>query len=134
LHRITDGTKYEGVSAFADWVCSNTGCVVLDSSYENCDYEEGNGEPTFLWTKHNVDVLTEQWPKVQEIRGKIDQTVERLEADQIGRFRELIDFLLKSEPVKTKKIRKRGYYEPLEHHCELDQDNGEEEDDDDGTE
>jgi hypothetical protein len=67
---------------------------------------------------------------VQEIRGKIDQIVEWLEADPIGRFRELLDFLLKSEPVKTKKRRKRGYYEPFEHHCELDQDNGEEEDDD----
>ena len=130
LHRITDGTKFDGVGVFADWACSSTGCVVLDSSYENCDYEEGSGEPTFLWTKHNVDILTEQWPKVQEIRGKIDQIVEWLEADPIGRFRELLDFLLKSEPVKTKKRRKRGYYEPFEHHCGLDQDNGEEEDDD----
>ena len=130
LHRMTDGTRFDAVGAFADWVCSSTGCVVLDSSYENCDYEEGSGEPTFLWTKHNVDILTEQWPRVQEIRGKIDQIVEWLEADPIGRFRELLDFLLKTEPVKTRKKRKRRYYEPFEHHCELDQDNGEEEDDD----
>jgi hypothetical protein len=130
LHRITDGTKYDGVGAFADWACSNTGCVVLDSSYENCDYEEGSGEPTFLWTKRNVDILTSEWPRVQEIRGKIDHIVEWLEADPIGRFRELLEFLLKTEPAKTRKRRKRGYYDPFEHHCELDQDNGEEEDDD----
>ena len=130
LHRMTDGTKYDGAGTFADWACSSTGCVVLDSSYENCDYEEGSGEPTFLWTKHNIDILTEQWPRVQEIRGKIDHLVEWLERDQITHFRELLDFLLKTEPIKTKKRRKRGYYDPFEHHCELDQDTGEEEDDD----
>jgi len=127
LHRITDGTKYDGVGAFADWACSTTGCVVLDSSYENCDYEEGSGEPTFLWTKHNVDILTSEWPKVQEIRGKIDHIVEWLEQDQISRFRELLDFLLKSELVKKK--RNRACYDPFAHHCALDQDTGEEEED-----
>jgi hypothetical protein len=130
LHRMTDGTKYDGVGAFADWACSDTGCIVLDSSYENCDYEEGSGEPTFLWTKHNVDILTEQWPRVQEIRGKIDHLVEWLEQDQIAHFREFLDFLLKSERVKTKKRRKRRYCDTFEHHCTLDQDTGEEEDDD----
>ena len=130
LHRMTDGTKYDGAGAFADWACSSTGCVVLDSSYENCDYEEGGGEPTFLWTKHNVDILTEQWPRVQEIRGKIDHLVEWLERDQILHFRELLDFLLKPEPIKSKKKSKRTYGAPFEHHCELDQDTGEEADDD----
>jgi hypothetical protein len=130
LHRITDGTKYDGVGAFADWACSSTGCVVLDSSYENCDYEEGSGEPTFLWTKHNVDILTSEWPKVQEIRGKIDHIVEWLEAEPIGRFSELLDFLCKSEPIKPKKKRKRTYGAPFAHHCVLDQDAGEEDTDD----
>ena len=128
LHRMTDGTRYDGAGAFADWVCSSTGCVVLDSSYENCDYEEGSGEPTFLWTKHNVDILTSEWPRVQEIRGKIDRMVEWLEAEPEGHFQELLDFLLKFKP-KTRKKRKHGY-DPFEHHCELDQDTSEEEDDD----
>jgi len=130
LHRITDGTKYDGVGAFADWACSDTGCVVLDSSYENCDYEEGSGEPTFIWTKNNVDILTSEWPKVQEIRGKIDHVVEWLEGESIGHFRELLDFLCKSKPIKPKKKRKRTYGAPFEHHCELDQYNCEEENDD----
>jgi hypothetical protein len=131
LHHMTDGTKYDGVGAFADWGCSSTGCVVLDSSYENCDYEEGSGDPTFLWTKHNVDILTSEWPKVQEIRGKIDRMVEWLEAEPIGHFREILEFLLKAELAKTKKKRKRGYYDPFDHHCALDQDSGEEEEDND---
>ena len=134
LHRMTDGTKYDGVGAFADWACSSTGCVVLDSNYENCDYEEGSGEPTFLWTKHNVDILTSEWPRVQEIRGKIDQIVEWLEADYIGHFKELLDFLLKTKHINTKKKIKSTYGAPFEHHCALDQDTGEEEDDDRGDE
>jgi hypothetical protein len=129
LHRMTDGTKYDGAGAFADWAYSSTGCVMMDSSYENCDYEEGSAEPTFLWTKHNVDILTSEWPKVQEIRGKIDHLVEWLETESIGHFNELLDFLLKSKP-KTRKRGKRMYYDPFEHHCELDLDTGEEEEDD----
>jgi hypothetical protein len=127
---MTDETKYDGVGAFADWACSSTGCVVLDSSYENCDYEEGSGEPTFLWTKRNVDILTSEWPKVQEIRGKIDRKVEWLEQDQINHFSELLDFLLKAKQVKPKRRRKRCDYDPFEHHCALDQDTGEEQEDD----
>jgi len=129
LHRMTDGSNYDGVGAFADWACSSTGCVVLDSSYENCGYEEGGGEPTFLWTKRNVDLLTGEWPKVQEIRGKIDHIVEWLEAEPEGHFRELLDFLLEAEPAKTKKSRKREYYDPFAHHCALDQFTGEEDND-----
>ena len=83
-----------------------------------------------LWTKHNVDILTEQWTRVQEIRRKIDRIVEWLERDQIAHFREILDFLLKSEPVKTKRKSKRACYDPFEHHCALDQDTGEEENDD----
>jgi hypothetical protein len=56
--------------------------------------------------------------------------VEWLEAEPIGHFRELLDFLLKSKP-KTRKRGKRTYYDPFEHHCELDQDTGEEKEDDD---
>jgi hypothetical protein len=56
--------------------------------------------------------------------------VEWLEADSIGHFRELLDFLCKSKPIKPKKKRKRTYGAPFEHHCELDQDAGEEEDND----
>jgi len=129
LHRITDGTKYDGVGAFADWACSSTGCVMLDSSYENCDYEEGSGEPTFLWTKRNVDILTEQWPKVQEIRGKIDHIVEWLEAEPEGHFQELLDLLLAIKTIKTK--RKHPDYDHFDHHCALDQYTGNEEDADD---
>jgi hypothetical protein len=67
---------------------------------------------------------------VQEIRGKIDRMVDCLEVEPEGHFRELLDFLLKSESNGSRKKRKRGYYDPFEHHFALDQDTGEEEDDD----
>ncbi len=127
LHRMTDKTPYDGVGDFADWACSNTGCVMLDASHENCDYTEGYGEPIFKWTKRNVDILTAQWPKVKQIRGKIDHIVEWLEADQINHFTKLLEFLLKSKPAKTKKKIKYRY-DPMERICELDQDSGEEDD------
>ena len=93
LHKMTDGTQFDGVGAFADWACASTGFIMLDYNYEHCSYEEGQTDPTFLWTKQNVEILAAQWAKVQEIRGKIDKIVAWLEADYINRFRSLVDFL-----------------------------------------
>ncbi|MDD5038676.1 MAG: hypothetical protein PHN78_05105 [Dehalococcoidales bacterium] len=129
LHQMTDKTKFDGVGDFADWVCSNTGCVLLDTSCENCEYIEGNNEPIFKWTKRNVDILTQEWPRVQEIRGKIDRVVEWLESDRQNHFIELVNFLV-SHPVETERVGRRAY-DPMEHLCDLDQDIGEEENDDD---
>ena len=125
LHRITDETPYSGVGDFANWVCSETGCVMLDSSFDNVHFMEGMSEPIFKWTRYNVVTLTEQWPKVQQIRRNIDNLVDWLEADQINNFRELLDFILKRNPKNTEDA---GGYDPWEHFCELDQ---QEEDDED---
>ena len=129
LHQMTDNTPYDGVGNFADWACSETGCIVLDSSYDNCGYMEGMGEPIFKWSEYNVNVLASQWPKVQEVREKIDHIVEWLERDQINNFRKLVEFLLKFN--LEKKPGKVRIYDPIEHYCDLEQNTGEEEDDDD---
>jgi hypothetical protein len=130
LHEVTDGTAYDGVGVFVDWVFGRTGCIMLDSNYENTDYIEGYGEPVFKWTKANVDILTEQWPKVRELRKKIDHIVEWLEEDQIPRFTELVDFLLRAKVVKHKKKQKH-YYDWAEHYCPLEQETGEEDEEED---
>ena len=130
LHKMTDGTHYDGVGLFADWVCSETGCVVLDSSYEDCDYEEGDSEPTFKWTKHNVDILTEQWPRVKFIRGKMDYLVEWLEKDPNNHFNELVNWLIGYKLPKTR-VAKR-IYDPMERHVQLEQVDREDENDDSG--
>ncbi|MBA7552514.1 hypothetical protein ES705_45079 [subsurface metagenome] len=117
LHRITDGTPYHGVGDFADWVCSETGCVMLDSSFDNVHFMEGMSEPVFKWTRQNVVTLTEQWPKVKCIREDIDYLVEWLEADQINNFRELLDFILKRNPKNAEDTGGHGY-DPWEHFSE----------------
>ncbi len=43
LHELTDGTKFEGVGAFADWVHCQTDCWVLDANYS--DYEGEQWHP-----------------------------------------------------------------------------------------
>ncbi len=112
LHQMTDKTPYDGVGDFADWACSDTGCIVLDASYDNCDYIEGYGEPIFKWTKHNVEALTEQWSRVKQIRGKIDHLVEWLEADPRNKFQELLDFLLLCSKT-LKKPKPKRYNDPF---------------------
>ncbi|GAH31333.1 unnamed protein product, partial [marine sediment metagenome] len=86
LRDLTDGTKFEGVGAFADWVHCQTDCWMLDANYS--DYE---GEP---WAPDVVTTLTEQWPRVQEIQRNIARVVEFIEEDPKKRFLELLNILL----------------------------------------
>ena len=118
LHQATDGTKYDGVGQFADWACSRTGCTVLDCSYSDCSYIEGSGEPVFLWSRGNVDMLTEEWPRVKQIRGAIDRIVAWLEEDPERNFEELVHFLLSKKQPKEKK---RNDYDAWDHCCPLEQ-------------
>lgn len=90
LHKLTDGTKFEGVGNYADWVHSNTGCWQLDANYG--DYE---GEP---WHEQTVATLAEQWPKVCEIQEKIRKVVELVEENPRQRYLELLDLLLEVNP------------------------------------
>ncbi len=126
LHSVVDNTKYEGVGEFADWACSQTGCVVLDSNYEHCEYMEGTTEPIFQWSKENVDRLSSEWPKVKQTREKIDRIVQWIEANPPVNFGELLYFLLSKAP-EMKRGRLNGQYDPMEHYCPLDQYLGEEE-------
>ncbi len=137
LHKMTDGTPYDGVGHFADWACSVTGCIVLDSSYEDCEYVEGSGEPVFKWTRWNVDALVKDWPKVQEYRSKIGRIVGWLEADPDRHFGELIDFLMSLPASKRRTAdpkKKQSFYDPTEHWCPLEQISQFEEDEDDDNE
>lgn len=121
LHVMTDDTPYDGMGDFAAWAMSETGCVLLDSSYDDFEYMEGWGEPVFCWSEGNVRILTEQWPKVAEIRKKIDRIVDWVEADPL-RFTELLEFLLAEAPKKLKSVKKNKSreYDPTEHWCPLD--------------
>lgn len=103
LHKMTDDTKYSGLASFADWACQETGCIMLDTNYSDCDYREGEGEPLFRWSEYNVSTLAEQYPKVQEIRRKIGNFAEWLEKEPRNNFRELLEFLLSQPSIEQNK-------------------------------
>lgn len=94
LHKRTDGTKFEGVGAFADWVHSQTNCWQLDANYY--DYE---GEQ---WSQEVVQALTEQWPRVCEIQDKINRVTEYIEQNPKKRFLQLLELLL--DDINTKEV------------------------------
>lgn len=120
LHKMTDGTPYDGVGDFASWATQSTATVALDTNYSDVEYVEGNGEPLFKWTWFNINTMTEEWPRVKQIREKIDKVVEWLEADPRSRFEELVDFLLKAAPLLPIEKIPRSY-DPTEFWCPLDQ-------------
>ena len=130
LRKITDGTKYDGVGAFADWSFSNTGCILLDSNYDDCSFQEGWGEPVFIWSEYNVKILTDQWPKVVEIRSKLDHIVDWIEKDPIPNFNELLTFIQEAHPEKIPVPKEKSFYDPTEHWIALEQRNEEEDEDD----
>jgi hypothetical protein len=129
LHKMTDNTRFDGTGDFADWACHMTGCVVLDYSYEAAEFIEGSSEPVFKWTKYNVQQLTGQYPKVREIRRKIDHLVQWLELDPLNNFRDLLSFLLEKGLPKRRKALPifpdpNGYL-PLDQECDDDYQSGE---------
>jgi len=82
--------------------------------------------------KHRI--LTEQWPKTQEIRTKIDKMAIWLEQDQANHFFELVNFLMSHKVKPTHKDR-MGFYDRGDRACCLDQfSDEEEEEENDGTE
>lgn len=86
IHQKLDGTQYEGVTAVADWLYSNTECWQLDANYEDYSME--------FWSTYVVDNLTLQWPKVLELQEKMAKTYEWLEEDIHYNFRELLCVVL----------------------------------------
>jgi len=119
LHAMTDRSHYAGIGEFADWALAETGLLLLDHNYEQCEYVEGEMEPLFQWTRHNVETLTEQWPKVKKVRKKIERITEWLEAAPEERFSELLEFLLK-KAAELPPHKPRPPYDPMEHWCKLD--------------
>lgn len=90
LHRMLDNTDYAGAAAFADWVHSETRCMLLDASRTDYDGER--------WRRDLVDEITEQHPWVNELWNKIHELCDRLDEDN-SRFRELLSVLLERKDL-----------------------------------
>ena len=89
IHRMLEGTEYEGCVAFADWVQSSTGCWQLDANYSGYEPEE--------WDRGIVDGLTEQWPRVLDLQEKMSRMHEWLEEDIYHNFAKLLTVILGRE-------------------------------------
>ena len=95
IHRMFEGSKYEGVVAFADWIHSNTGCMQLDANYSEYGPE--------MWSRELVNGLTSEWPTVVDLQDKMHRMYEWLEEDMHHNFEKLLSIMLGIECVSVPK-------------------------------
>jgi hypothetical protein len=88
LHTMTDGTEFDGLGLFADWVNGNTGSIHLDTMGESLDME---GLPE--WDPETVDQMTDDWHQATEILDRIHRVALLLEQEPERTFRKLVALL-----------------------------------------
>lgn len=88
LHRLLDGTDYEGAACWADILNQNTGTGFLDVSRND---EECCEMP--FWDREEVECLTLKWQWAELIQSSVYNLVDWLELDMPKHFREIIDYL-----------------------------------------
>ena len=94
LHSMTDGTEFDGLGVFADWVFCNTGCYYLDVQGESLEMGE-----SIEWSPETVDEMTEDWGEACEILEKIHRVALLLEEDPESTFRKLLALLLNRQDL-----------------------------------
>lgn len=85
LHEKLDGTKYRSIATFADWLNSETDCMVLNATYHDYGPEQ--------WGREIVETLTAEWPMVVEIQNEITQASAWLEENLRKNFQDLLWYL-----------------------------------------
>lgn len=90
LHQMLDETDYKGITAFAEWVNYDTGCWLLDATYDSYEGEE--------WSRRVVDGLTLQWPRVVAIQDAIQNMSVWLEEDIRANFAAVLALLQDKKP------------------------------------
>lgn len=100
LHTLLDGTRFEVVGGYADWIWHQTDLAFLDLTYED---EGMNGIP---WSRENVEDLTRQHGLARQLMADIDRLIIWLEESPKNNFAELVGFILhqqepKEQPGKT---------------------------------
>lgn len=101
LHRRLDGTKYQALASFADWIWHDTGMILLDNDYEQSGC--GWGVEMIPWDPETVEALAEQTPKIREFWDSVNHLDDWLRDSLQEHFDEMLAFLLKMEPVKVPK-------------------------------
>jgi len=93
IHRMFEGSKYEGVVAFTDWIHSNPGCMQLDANYSEYAPE--------MWGMELINDLTSQWPTVIDLQDKMSRMYTWLEEDMHHNFEKLLSIMLGLECVSV---------------------------------
>ena len=94
LHQVTDGTEFEGLGAFADWVHSNTGLYHLDALGEASALGE-----QIEWEPGDVEGLTDDWHQSSEYMEEFHRVALLLEKDSVSTFERLLAMLLDNEKI-----------------------------------
>jgi len=89
IHDKTDGTEFDGLGQFADWVSVNSDNALLDTMGESL-YLEG-GPP---WDSETVEGMTVDWEEATDIISQIHNIALLLEKDPKETFQRLLALLL----------------------------------------
>lgn len=95
LRTLTDGTEFEGLGDFADWVHSTTGLYHLDVQASSFELDMMDGEE-MEWTRDRVAELTRDWQMSADIWDSLHRFALLLEQDPESTFRRLLSLLLDS--------------------------------------
>ena len=77
------GGRFAAVCDYADWVYASTGLAFLDFSDED---QLSDAD----WSRRNLALLTDQWPRARALMGRIDALCDWLMDDRDARFAALL--------------------------------------------
>jgi len=86
LHALTNGTRFNALADWADWICSETKSCQLNANYEWYEMEP--------WSEMLVQQLTEEYPELCRIRQAVENMNLWLCRSPSANFREIIEFLV----------------------------------------
>jgi len=92
LHRLLDGTRFEGAALWADIIWHNADSVFFNVTWEDEIYDAD-------WSRETVDYLTQEWPKAMTIQDKVNNLVVWLEEAPAARFKELVEAIMLREDI-----------------------------------
>lgn len=94
LHRLLDGTQFEGVALWGDILWHDSDSVFFNVTWEDELYDAD-------WCRETVDYLTEEWPKAMAIQDKVNNLVVWLEDAPAAHFQELIEAIMLREDTSA---------------------------------
>ena len=91
-------TRFKGAAQAASWVWAETGNFFLDHCFDDGSYD-GFADP---WEDGIIAEGTEEWRKASALMDSVCKLGDWLEEDLLGRFAEMLDFVLERLPEQGK--------------------------------